>query len=165
MYCCCVIGALNSDSPKFPDSGPCLQPFLAVDIGKLMKSASTWYSTGSSWPDLPNGCKISGWLHQFHGKLVVHSGVGVTQLTISKFLRNPPRSCGARHPPAFEHTWIVIMFRMIILSDRMVNFEVTWVNLKRMKIHVQIFFIEQNKTGKCGTPGRGVCQTLTTIWC
>jgi hypothetical protein len=67
-----------------------------------MKSGSTWYSTDSSWPDLPNGRKISGWVHQFPGKLAVHPGFGATQLTISKSLRNPPSSCAARHPPAFE---------------------------------------------------------------
>ena len=67
-----------------------------------MKSGSTWYSTGSFWPELPNGREISGWLHQFPGKLDVHPGVDVTQLTISKFLRNPPSSCAAWHPPAFE---------------------------------------------------------------
>ena len=67
-----------------------------------MKSGSTWYSTGSFWPDLPNGRKISGWLHQFPGKLTAHPGVDVTQLTISKLLRNPPNSCAARQPPAFE---------------------------------------------------------------
>jgi hypothetical protein len=75
---------------------------VAVDTEKLMKSGSTWYSTGSFWPDLPNGRKISGWLHRFHGKLAVHPGVGVAQLTINKFLQNPPSSCAARHPPAFE---------------------------------------------------------------
>jgi hypothetical protein len=50
------------------------------------------------------GAKISGWLHQFPGKLAVHAhtGVGVNQLTISKFLRNPPSSCTAQHQPAFE---------------------------------------------------------------
>jgi hypothetical protein len=67
-----------------------------------MKSGSTSYSTGSFWPDLPNGRIISGWLHQFSGKLIVHSGVDVTQLTISKFLRNPPSICAAWQPPAFE---------------------------------------------------------------
>ena len=102
QYCRCEIVALTRDSPRFPDPGPCLQPFLAVDTEKLMKRASTWYSAGSSWPDLPNGRKISGWLHQFPGKLAVHPGVCVTQLTISKFLRNPPSSCAARQPPAFE---------------------------------------------------------------
>jgi hypothetical protein len=58
----------------------------------------------SFWPHLPNhpGREISGWLHQFPGKLAVHLGVDVTQLTISKFLRNPPSSCVARHPTAFE---------------------------------------------------------------
>ena len=61
-----------------------------------------WYSAGSSWSDLPNGHKISGWLHQFLGKLAVHPGVGVAQLTISKFLRNPRGGCAARHPPTFE---------------------------------------------------------------
>jgi hypothetical protein len=67
-----------------------------------MKSASTWYSAGSSWPDLPNGGKISSWLHQFPRKLAVYPGVGIAQLTISKFSWNPPSSCAARHPPAFE---------------------------------------------------------------
>jgi hypothetical protein len=67
-----------------------------------MKSGSTWYSTGSSWPYLPNGRKKSGWLYQFPGELAVHPGVGATQLTISKSLRNPPSSCAARHPPAYE---------------------------------------------------------------
>jgi hypothetical protein len=106
-YCCSEIVGLARDSPRFPDPGPYLQPFLAVDTENLMKSVSTRYSTGSSWADpwadLPNGRKIRGWLHQFPGKLAVHPGVGVTQLTIySKFLRNPPSSCAARHPPAFE---------------------------------------------------------------
>ena len=90
------------DSPRFPDPGPCLQPFLALDTEKLMKRASAWYSADSSWPDLPNGRKISGWLYQFPWKLAVHPGVGVAQLTISKSLRNPPGSCAAQHPPAFE---------------------------------------------------------------
>jgi hypothetical protein len=60
------------------DPGPCLQHFFAVleysrvDNEKLMKSASTWYSTGSSWPDLPNGCKISRWLYQLPGKLTTY---------------------------------------------------------------------------------------------
>ena len=34
--------------------------------------------------------------------LDVHPGVVATQLTISKFLWNPPSSCAARQPPAFE---------------------------------------------------------------
>jgi hypothetical protein len=72
------------------------------DSEKLMKVVRPWYSTGSSWPDLPNGRKISGWLHRFPGKLAVHPGVGVAQLTIRKFLENPPSSWAARHPPAFE---------------------------------------------------------------
>jgi hypothetical protein len=67
-----------------------------------MESDSTWYSTGSFWPDLPNGRKIRGWLHQFPGKLTAHPGVDFTQLTISKLSRNPPSSCVARQPPAFE---------------------------------------------------------------
>jgi hypothetical protein len=46
--------------------------------------------------------KISGWLHGFPGKLAVHPGVGVTQLTISKFPRNAPSSSAVQHPPAFE---------------------------------------------------------------
>ena len=37
----------------------------------MMRSGSTWYSTGSSWADLPNGRKIRGWLYQFPGKLAV----------------------------------------------------------------------------------------------
>jgi hypothetical protein len=46
---------------------------------------------------------MPGWLHQFLGKVAVHPGNGVIQLTISKFLRNPPSSCAAaRHPLAFE---------------------------------------------------------------
>ena len=72
------------------------------DLKNWSKVIRPWYSTGSSWPDLPNGPKITGWLHQFHEKLAVHPGVDVTQLTISKFLRNPPSSCAARQPPAFE---------------------------------------------------------------
>ena len=67
-----------------------------------MKRASTWYSAVSSRPDMPNGRKISCWLYQFHRKLALHLGVGVAQLTISKFLRNPRGSFAARHPPAFE---------------------------------------------------------------
>jgi hypothetical protein len=59
---------------------------------------------------MPNGREVSGWLKRFPGKLAVHPGVGATrgaltsatQLTISKFLRNPPSSCAARQPPAFE---------------------------------------------------------------
>ena len=93
---------LSMDSPRFPDPGLCLRPFLAVDAEKLMKSVSTWYSTGSSWADLTNGRKIRGWLYQFPGKLAVHPSIGVTQLTISKFPRNPPSSCAPRPPPAFE---------------------------------------------------------------
>jgi hypothetical protein len=100
------IVALIRDSRGFPNPGPCLQLFFAVDTEKFMKSVPTWYSTGSSWADLPNGRKIRGRLHQFPGNLAVHPGVGVTQLTISKFLRNPPSmppsSCAAQHPPAFE---------------------------------------------------------------
>ena len=77
-------------------------PIYAILTEIFMKSTSTWYSTGSSWPDLPNGRKISAWLHRFPGKLAVHPGVGVAQLTISKFLRNPRGSCAAPQPPAFE---------------------------------------------------------------
>ena len=47
---------------------------------------------------MPIGRKISGWLYQFPGKLGLHTGVGVAQLMISKFLWNPPSSCTA--PPA-----------------------------------------------------------------
>jgi hypothetical protein len=101
-WCCREIVALTRDSSTFPDPGPCLQPILAVDAEKSMKRASIWYSAGSSWPDLPNGRKIRCWLDQYPGKLAVHPGVGVAQLTISKFLQNPPSSCAARHPPAFE---------------------------------------------------------------
>ena len=78
---------------------PLYSLFSALDTEKLMKSASTWYSTGSSWADLPIGRKISGWLYQFPGKLALHPGVGVAQLTIRKFLWNPPRSCTARPAP------------------------------------------------------------------
>ena len=117
QYCRCEIVALTKDSPRFPDPGPCLQPFLAVDTEKSMKRASIWYSAGSYWADLPNASKISCWLDQFPGKLAVHPmvhpgmhpGVGVAQLTISKFVRNPPSSCPARHPPAFgqlEYCWL-----------------------------------------------------------
>jgi hypothetical protein len=73
-----------------------------------MKRASTWYtySIGSSWPDLPNGRKISRWLHQFPGKLAVLEYIpasrGIARLTISKFLQNPPSSWLTQHPPAFE---------------------------------------------------------------
>jgi hypothetical protein len=101
-YCRCEIVGLNRDSSRFPDPGFFPQPFLAVDHEKMTKSGSTWYSTDSSWADQPNGRKISGWLHQFTGKLAVHPGVGATQLTINTSLRNPPSSCAARHPPAFE---------------------------------------------------------------
>ena len=48
------------------------------------------------------GAKISGWLHGFPGKLAVHPGVGVTQLTISKFLRNAHSSSAVQPPAAFE---------------------------------------------------------------
>ena len=89
-------------SPEISRSWPLSTAFFYQDTEKLMKSGSTWYSTGSFWPDLPNGRKTSGWLHQFPGKLAVHPSVGATQLTISKSLRNPPSSCAARHPPAFE---------------------------------------------------------------
>ena len=82
---------------------------LALSIAFFIKTPTNWwqviqpwYSTGSSWPDLPNGRQISGWLYRFPRKLAVHPGVGATQLTISKSLRNPPSSCAARHPPAFE---------------------------------------------------------------
>jgi hypothetical protein len=103
-YCRCKIVALARDHPsRFPDPGHFdLQPFLAVDNEKLVENGSTWHSTCSSWPDLPNGRKISGWLHEFLGKLAVHPGVGATQLTISKFLRNAPSSSAVRHPHAFE---------------------------------------------------------------
>ena len=40
-YCRCEIVALVRDSTRFPDPGPCLQPFIAVDTEKLMKSVST----------------------------------------------------------------------------------------------------------------------------
>jgi hypothetical protein len=78
---------------------PLYSLFSALDNEKLMKSASTWYSTASSWADLPIGRKISGWLYQFAGKLALHLGVGVAQLTISKLLWNPPSSCTARPAP------------------------------------------------------------------
>ena len=86
----------------FQIMAPVYSLFLAVDTEKWRKSGSTRYSIGSFWPDLPNGRKISGWLYQFPGKLAVNPGVGATQLTISKSLRNPPSSCAARQPPAFE---------------------------------------------------------------
>ena len=73
------------------------------------KVIQPWYPTGSSRPELPDASKISCWLDQFSGKLAIHPGVGVAQLTISKFLRNPPSSCPARHPPAFgqlEYCWL-----------------------------------------------------------
>jgi hypothetical protein len=86
-YCRCEIVALTRDSPRFPDHGPCLQPFLAVPGGHR-KIDEKWFDLTLYrwlWPDLPNGRKISGWLLRFPGKLAVHPGVGVTQLTISKF--------------------------------------------------------------------------------
>jgi hypothetical protein len=49
-------------------------------------------------------------------KLAVHSGVavGVTQLTISKFLWNPPStpSTAARHPPDFEQLEYVVLLTL-----------------------------------------------------
>jgi hypothetical protein len=63
QYCCCEIVALTGDFRRFPDPGPCLQPFSAVDTEKLMKSASTSDTLQVAlWPDLPNGRKIRGWL-------------------------------------------------------------------------------------------------------
>jgi hypothetical protein len=107
QYCCYETAALIRDSRRIQDSGPCLQPFLAVDTGKNDEKGFDlilYTSTGSSWPELPNGREKIGWLHQFPGKLAVHPGVGVAQLSItcSKFLRNPPSCCAARKPPAFE---------------------------------------------------------------
>ena len=94
-------------SRGIPRSWPLSTAFFSctrVDTEELMKRGSTWYCTGtcSSWADLPNGRKIRGWLHQFPGKLAGHPGVGVTQLMISKFPRNPPSSCAAQQPPACE---------------------------------------------------------------
>jgi hypothetical protein len=43
----------------------------------------------------------AGCINSLENALAVHPGVGVTQLTISKFIRNPPSCCAARHPPAF----------------------------------------------------------------
>ena len=52
----------------------------------------------------PTGCIQLTWLYRFPWKLnlAAHPGVGVTQLTIGKLLRNTPSRCAARHPPAFE---------------------------------------------------------------
>ena len=98
-YCCYEIVGLNRDSPRIPDPGPSLHPFSGLDTEKLMKIASTWYSTCSFWADLPIGRKIRCWLYQFPWKLALHPGVGIAQLTISKSPRNPLSSCTARPGP------------------------------------------------------------------
>ena len=87
----------------FPDTGPCLQPFLAIDIAKFMKNGSTWYSTGSSRPDLPNGRKISGWLYWFlcHGVVQVWRSYSVCTM----FHRGVPRYIFCNY--SRYHIWVL----------------------------------------------------------
>jgi hypothetical protein len=81
LWKCCF----DKGSPKIPRSWPLSTAFFScriLDTEKMMKSVATWYSTGSSWADLPNGRKIRGWLYmyQFPGKLALHPDVGVTPM-------------------------------------------------------------------------------------
>jgi hypothetical protein len=54
--------------------------------------------------------------------------------------------------------------KSILAGDRMVTLKVTLVNKSIKKMQYNIF-IEKNKPGKCGTPGRRMCSILAAIWC
>jgi hypothetical protein len=102
---------------------PVYSLFFYQDTEKLMKTGSTWYSPGSSRPDLPIGRKISGWLNQFPGKLTVHPGVDVTKLTISKFPRNPPtmQLCTPAAPSLWT-TWKLLTLKYCVTPYRPYTF-------------------------------------------